>query len=378
MSGKDGNHPEDSESILSSPNLSQPQEGKVDVGDLIRAVLADKSALDMLKSAIKADSKHEHSAKADQGPATQRAIKAHQPIDPEVIVIEQNPPKKPRWDVTKPGTSSSADDNDHEGVTDTEAYASDDITSAARWSASEELSSYLELVARKPLTNFERKTMCREYPRPNVDAVYTPELDDYIAALVQGAKAIDKDNRFLQDKVLDITGPLCMMFEHLTAMNDSSTESLTLSQDQVQSLLQAVSYSIRLVGNVSSLISSTRRSAVLNKINNHGSLASLGKEDYPNAGRKLFGTGFEARLKARAETAKTLMDAGSAGRGRSQNRFLYRGTSRPFRGSPYRGRGANRAFRYRGTGRFQPRGQPTNPSGGRGRGQQWTPQTPAV
>ena len=94
--------------------------------------------------------------------------------------------------------------------------------------------------------------MCREYPRPNVDAVYTPELDDYIAALVQGAKAIDKDNRFLQDKGLDITGPLCMMFEHLTAMSDSSpTKDLTLSQDQVQSLLQELSYSICLVGNVS-------------------------------------------------------------------------------------------------------------------------------
>jgi len=104
-------------------------------------------------------------------------------------------------------------------------------------------------------------------------------------------------------------------------------------------------------------------------------LASLGKEDYPNAGRKLFGVGFEARLKARAETAKTLMDASSAGRGRSQNRFLYRGTSRPFRGSPYRGRGANRAFRNRGTGRFQSRGQPTN---FRGMGQQWTSQAPAV
>ena len=131
--------------------------------------------------------------------------------------------------------------------------------------------------------------MCREHPRTNVDAVYTPELDDYIAALVQGAKAIDKDNRFLQDKVLDITGPLCMMFEHLTAMSDSSsTKDLTLSQDQVQSLLQAVSYSIRLVGNASSLILATSRSAVLNKINNHGSLASLGKEDYPNAGRKLW------------------------------------------------------------------------------------------
>ena len=154
---------------------------------------------------------------------------------------------------------------DHEDALNTEPLASDDSTSAARWVASKELSSFLELVARKPLTKFQRKTMCHEYPRPNVDAVYTPELDDYIAALVQGAKAIDKDNRFLQDEVLDITGPLCMLFEHLTAMSDSSSKDITLSQDLVQSLLQAVSYSIRLVGNASSLISATHRLAVLTR-----------------------------------------------------------------------------------------------------------------
>lgn len=63
--------------------------------------------------------------------------------------------------------------------------------------------------------------MCREYPRADIDAVYTPELDDYIAAPVQEAKATDKDNSFLQDELLDIR-PLCMMFERLTAMSDSS------------------------------------------------------------------------------------------------------------------------------------------------------------
>ena len=182
--------------------------------------------------------------KADQGPSAQtRATKARQPLDPEISIIDSNPPKKTRWDVSKCSTTT-----DHEDVLDTEASASDDVTSAARWAASEELFSFLEVVARKPLTNFERKSMSREYPRPSVDAVYTPELDDYIATLVQGARAIAKDNRFLQDKVLDITGALCMMFEHLTAMsNSSSTTDLALSQDQVQSLLQAVSYSIRLI-----------------------------------------------------------------------------------------------------------------------------------
>ncbi|PFX34455.1 hypothetical protein AWC38_SpisGene717 [Stylophora pistillata] len=125
--------------------------------------------------------------------------------------------------MSNPGTSGSDNRSiDHEDALNTEPLASDDSTSAARWAANEELSSFLELVARKPLTNFERKTMCCEYPRPNVDAVYTPELDDYSATLVQGGKAIDKDNCFLQDKVLDITGPLCMLFEHLTATSDSS------------------------------------------------------------------------------------------------------------------------------------------------------------
>jgi len=56
MADKDRNPPEDSGSILTRQNVPQHQEGKVDPGDLIHAVLADKSALEMLKSAIKADS----------------------------------------------------------------------------------------------------------------------------------------------------------------------------------------------------------------------------------------------------------------------------------------------------------------------------------
>ena len=189
MANVDGNLPEDSGSILTSQNLHQYQEGKVDPGDLIRAVLAVKSAFYMLKSAIKADGQHAQITKANQGPSAQtRATKACQPLDPEISIIDPNPPKKSRWDVSNPSTSGSGNCNtDHEDAIDTEAAASE-------------------------------------------------------------------------------------MFP-------------------------------------------TGLSAVLNKINNYGSLASLGKEDYPiNAGRKLFGAGFEARLKARAETAKTLMDAGSAGR----------------------------------------------------------------
>ena len=71
MSKVDGNLPEDSGSILTSQNFTQHQEGKVDPGNLICAVLADKSAFDMLKSATKADSQHAQITKADQGPSAQ-------------------------------------------------------------------------------------------------------------------------------------------------------------------------------------------------------------------------------------------------------------------------------------------------------------------
>ena len=87
----------------------------------------------MLKSAIKAKSQHAQMTKADQGPSAQtRAITTRQLLDPEISIIDLTPPKKPRWNVSNPGTSGSDDcSTDHENALDTEASASDDITSAA-------------------------------------------------------------------------------------------------------------------------------------------------------------------------------------------------------------------------------------------------------
>ena len=46
------------------------------------------------------------------------------------------------------------------------------------------------------------------YPRPNVDSIYTPSLDEYLKPFVQGVSAPDKPLRELQDNILDIVGPL--------------------------------------------------------------------------------------------------------------------------------------------------------------------------
>ena len=85
---------------------------------------------------------------------------------------------------------------------DTSNEEDQDVNSASRWQASEQLASFLGTL-HKPLTAFERTTICRKYPRPDVDAIYTPILDTYLSSLVPGDKAVDKEKKFLQDRLLD-------------------------------------------------------------------------------------------------------------------------------------------------------------------------------
>ena len=81
---------------------------------------------------------------------------------------------------------------------------------ASRWQASPELTDFIESF-RKPLQPFDRKAICRQYPRPDVEVAYTPALDNYLCSLVSGVKQADKDGRFLQDRVLDILGPMSFL-----------------------------------------------------------------------------------------------------------------------------------------------------------------------
>lgn len=68
------------------------------------------------------------------------------------------------------------------------------------------------------MNKFERKTLVRSYPRPDVDAVYTPSMDDYLKPFIQGIMAPEKPLKELQDNILDLVGPLSTMFENFLAM----------------------------------------------------------------------------------------------------------------------------------------------------------------
>ena len=153
--------------------------------------------------------------------------------------------------------------------------------------------------------------MIKEYPGPNVDAAFTPRLDSYLPGLMGGLTGPDAELREVQDMVLDIMGPLGTAHDNLIEKLDAQTSVIQFSKEEVTGLMAIIQRSIQLAGHASATISQKRRVAVLSKVNK--AYASLGKEDFPEAGKDLFGKGFESRLKERTETAKAISEAKKVG-----------------------------------------------------------------
>lgn len=206
---------------------------------------------------------------------------------------------------------------------------------SSRWEASEELDALLNIIL-KPLPRFDRRAIIRELPRPVSDAAWTPSLDSYLPSMISGVKTSDTALRETQDKVLDILGPLCTLYENINLMHESCTEdNITLDKASVSAMFNCVKKAILLVGDTSAQLSAKRREQVLTKLNPY--LTSLGKEDFPEAGKELFGEGFESRLKLRTETANTVAQAKKAGR-----QFFPGSAPRRFQGRFRGGRGQTR------------------------------------
>ncbi|PFX17986.1 hypothetical protein AWC38_SpisGene17668 [Stylophora pistillata] len=145
-------------------------------------------------------------------------------------------------------------------VSEANEDVSEDLTHpAGRWEASEELSSFLDVMfAGKPLSVYDRKQITKDFPLPNVESVFTPVLDDYLSSFVTGAKGVDKEAKKFQDQFLDIVG-----------------SALTL------------------LGSVNAQYKVHRRKQVLEKLNPQ--MSSLASEPFPEAGKNLFGPYFEEK-----------------------------------------------------------------------------------
>ena len=170
-----------------------------------------------------------------------------------------------------------------------------------------------------------------------------------------GLTGPDAEVREVQDKILDIIGPLGTAHDNFIEKLDAQTSVIQFSKEEVTGLMAIIQRFIQLAGHASATISQKRRVAVLSKVNK--AYASLGKEDFPEAGKDLFGKGFESRLKERTETAKAISEAKKVGN------QLFR--LNPPRGRPYLARGGswNNVRRGIRPGRWQSRSRPYQPRG---------------
>ena len=179
-----------------------------------------------------------------------------------------------------------------------------------RWDASEELSSFLDVVfADKPLSVYDRKQITKEFPRPNVESVFTPVFDGYLGSLVTGAKGVDKEAKKLQDQLLNIVGPLSMAFEYISSWQENEDDSgtITLPTQDVDGLYACLSKALTLLGSVNAQYKVQRKKQVLDKVNPQ--MSSLASEPFPDGGKNLLGPSFEEKVKKRNETVKILSKA---------------------------------------------------------------------
>ena len=67
-----------------------------------------------------------------------------------------------------------------------------EFTTSGHWEASDELSALLPFLFTKEFSAFERWVIVKDFPHPNMECVFTPNLDSYLGDLVPQAKPVDK------------------------------------------------------------------------------------------------------------------------------------------------------------------------------------------
>ena len=189
-------NPREFDHIQEDPSHRLSEEGNSNASDVVKSIFADPEALQLLRSAF-------------INPLNSGASKAPH-IKPEVKIIDAGATKAHKTArandqtvsdeaVSTQTTAKRPSLNAYpEADQQVEAEELDDelASPASRWQASPELTHFIECF-RKPLQPFNRKAICRQYPRPDVKAAYTPALDNYLCSLVSGVKQADKDGRFL-------------------------------------------------------------------------------------------------------------------------------------------------------------------------------------
>ena len=151
---------------------------------------------------------------------------------------------------------------------------------------------------RRRLTKEEREALLKDHPRPDMASCKVPVVDKYIREFLgkRFPKDMDTELTKIQTGVLNIVCPLATAWSSLLEQGMAEDQDLVVPASQVAALIQRT---ICMVGNVSEMISQSRRSRILQIIET--SWFKYGEEDFPGAVDALFGEDFRTSLTEKVE-----------------------------------------------------------------------------
>nr|XP_014340700.1 PREDICTED: uncharacterized protein LOC106702552 [Latimeria chalumnae] len=229
---------------------------------------------------------------------------------------------------------------------------------SSEWSPSPGVAAFFEKYLRHQLSNKARQRLRAECPRPSLkgDVQATPAVDKSLLTYCSSKlgkdphKGLDRSLKAVQDKLLDISGPLARIFK-------SAEDGLDGHRINPQELRDWVQRCVWMLGNANTALSGERRRNFLLKISLHSTDLAL-KEFGPDAKGLLFGDPFLKELSQTVRTFSSLDHASSSlrrslaprvfgraggnrgppsGCGQASSQAAPRGDFRGFRGSFRRG-----------------------------------------
>lgn len=221
-------------------------------------------------------------------------------------------------------------DNSEQGDQD-----GDDVTDSGE-DLPEELTEFLSVAFKKPVSADRRRKLVTKYPRPTMAQTTPPSIDKSMLSLIQKRKSIIAHDRFLsklQRFASDSIGPLIYLLRELQSGKGVPKEKA----------VQAIQTALCFTGNTFATLSIERRRSILRQLNQQ--LTPMAEEEFDNNG-KLFGDDFGKRAKERTDAIRSLSKSSSVffrlGDPPTQNRFKGqggRGKGPANRFTPYKSKG---------------------------------------
>ena len=172
-------------------------------------------------------------------------------------------------------------------------------TSLRKWSPSEPFKAFLDKHLKRRLTVDQVNEIIGETSLPETDSCVAPYLDKDILNYVPAGrrKAVenrDKDLNLIQRALLNSAAPLCCLHDRLERKDN-------VSNDELLTILQQ---SLCLLGSANHITTITRRKKILGAIN--PDKIQLADNDFPNAGKMLFGDDLPPLAAKHSELSRSL------------------------------------------------------------------------